>query len=127
MCQCVLHALLWSHIGILMRLLAAEPRSTTGPLFPSQCPCKTFLLTLYSIVWDWRVSRAGLNAFYCHKLVYPFSSSTILHFSSFCLQVGTVGLGSSIGLIGCISLSPSLALPTSFNNNYNNNRWINNE
>ena len=53
MCQCGLHAVFWSHIGILMRLLVAEPRSTGGPLFPSQCPCGTILLTLYSIVWDW--------------------------------------------------------------------------
>ena len=28
-------------------------------LFPSQCLCGTIFLTLYSIVWDWRVSRAG--------------------------------------------------------------------
>ena len=33
--QCGLHVALWSHIGILMRLLAAEPRSTAGVLFPS--------------------------------------------------------------------------------------------
>ena len=30
LCQRGLHAVLWSHIGILMRLLAAEPRSTAG-------------------------------------------------------------------------------------------------
>ena len=30
MYQCVLHAVPWSHIGILMRRLAAEPRSTAG-------------------------------------------------------------------------------------------------
>ena len=29
-CQCGLHAVLWSHIGILMRLLAVESRSTAG-------------------------------------------------------------------------------------------------
>ena len=52
-----LHVVLWfwSHIGILMRLLGAEPRSTSGPLFHSQCPCGTILLTLYSMMWDWRV------------------------------------------------------------------------
>ena len=33
-----MHAVLWSHIGILMRLLAAEPRSTTGLLFTSLWP-----------------------------------------------------------------------------------------
>ena len=31
MCQCRLHAVLWSHIGILMGLLPTEPRSTAGP------------------------------------------------------------------------------------------------
>ena len=34
MCQCGLHAVLWSHIGKRMHRLAAEPRSTTGLLFP---------------------------------------------------------------------------------------------
>ena len=60
MYQCGLHEVLWSHIGSLMRLVAAEPRSTASPLFHSQCPSRTILLTLYSMVWDWRVSRAGL-------------------------------------------------------------------
>ena len=32
--QCGSHAVLWSHIDILMRLLAAEPRSTARLLFP---------------------------------------------------------------------------------------------
>ena len=62
-CQCGLHAVLWSHIGSLMRFLDAEPRSTALPLFPSQCPSGTILLTPYSMVWDWRVSRAGPNIF----------------------------------------------------------------
>ena len=34
MCQCALHAVLWSHIGILMRILAAESGSTAGPFIP---------------------------------------------------------------------------------------------
>ena len=38
MCQCGLHSVLWSHIGILQRLLAAEPRSTTGSLFLLSVP-----------------------------------------------------------------------------------------
>ena len=38
MCQCEVHAVLCSHIGILMHRLAAEPRSTAGLLFPTQCP-----------------------------------------------------------------------------------------
>ena len=44
-CQWGLHAVLWSHIGILLRHLAAEPRSTAGLLFHSQCPSGTILLT----------------------------------------------------------------------------------
>ena len=35
----LLHVVLWSYIGILMRLLTAEPRNTARPLFPSQCRC----------------------------------------------------------------------------------------
>ena len=35
MCKCGLHAVLWSHIGILMRSLAEEPCSTKGLSFPS--------------------------------------------------------------------------------------------
>ena len=34
---------LWSHIGMVMRRLAAEVRSITGLLFPSQCPSGTIL------------------------------------------------------------------------------------
>ena len=64
MYQCGLHAVVWSHIRSYMRLLAAEPRSTAGPLFSSQCPSGTILLTRYSMVWDWRVSRAGPMLFF---------------------------------------------------------------
>ena len=59
MCQCGLHAVLWSHIGTLTGRLAAEPRSTTGLLFPSRGHSGTILLTSYSMVWDSRVSRTG--------------------------------------------------------------------
>ena len=45
MCQCVLHAVLWSHIGTLMHDLAAEPRSTAGLLFSSQDLSGTIWLT----------------------------------------------------------------------------------
>ena len=71
MCQCGLLAVLWSHIGILIHLLAAEPRSTVGPLFPSLCPCGTILLALYSTVLDCRVSRARPMIFYRPKLLDP--------------------------------------------------------
>ena len=80
-----LHEVLWYHIGILIRLLAEEPGSTTGPLFLSQCPRGTILLTLYSMVWNWRVSRTGPMFFCWLKLLYPYFSLLICFpFSSFC-------------------------------------------
>ena len=45
--------------SVHMHRLAVEPCSTAGLLFPSRCPSGTILLTPYSMVWDWRVSRAG--------------------------------------------------------------------
>ena len=48
----------------LMRFLAAEPHSTAEPLFTCQYLCGTILLSLYSMVWDWQVSRAGPIIFY---------------------------------------------------------------
>ena len=117
MCKRGLHAVLWSHIGTLMHRLAAEPCSTAGLLFHFRCPSGTILLTLYSMVWDWRVSRAGPMLLYWPKLLYPYYS-----FSISLLSVYTVGWYCGAGvflLIFCISLSLSLALPTFFNNNKN--------
>ena len=94
MCQCGLQAVLWSHIGILIRFLVAEPSSTKVPLFLFQSPCGTILLTLYSILWDNRVSRVGQMLFYWPKLFHNFLSSTIFPFSSFHQSVGIVRLGS---------------------------------
>ena len=79
MCQCGLHAVPWSQIGTLMRHVAAEPSSTAGLLFPSQCPSGTILLTPYSMVWDCRVSRAGTMLFYWPILLY-YSLLLIFHF-----------------------------------------------
>ena len=50
MCQCWLHPVHWSHIGILMRCLSTEPCSTAGLSFPSQCPSRTILMTPYLMV-----------------------------------------------------------------------------
>ena len=86
MYQCGLHAVLWLHIGTLMHLLAAEPCSTAGLLFPSRCPSGTILLPPYSMLWDWRVSRAGPMLLYWPKLLYPYYSLLLFFpFSSFCL------------------------------------------
>ena len=88
MCQCGLHAMPWSHIGILMLRLAAEPHSTAGLLFPSQCHCGTILLTPYSMVWDWRVSRAMPMPFYWPMLLYPYYNLLLFFsFPSFCLSL----------------------------------------
>ena len=74
MCQCGLHAVLWSHIGTLMHRHAAEPCCRAGLLFPSRRPSGTILLTPYSMVWDWQVSRAGPMLLYWPKLLYLYYS-----------------------------------------------------
>ena len=92
MCQCGLHAVLWSLIGTLMHRLLAEPCSTAGLLFFSSCPSGTILLTPYSMVWDWRVSRGGPMLLYWLNLLFPYRSHLLFFpFSSFCLLVGIVG------------------------------------
>ena len=88
LCRCGLHAVLWSHISALMRLLAAEPLSIAGHLFPGQCLCGTILVTPCSLVWDWRASRAGLMPFY-----WPSCCLT------FCLLLFSVSLLSFYGLV----------------------------
>ena len=85
MCQCGLHAALWSQIRTLMHRLAAEPCSTAGLLFPSRCPSGTILLTPCLMVWDWQVSRLGPMLLYWPKLLYPYYSILFFLFSSFCL------------------------------------------
>ena len=96
MCQRGLHGVLWLHIGTVMHSLAAEPCSTAGFLFPFRCPSGTILLAPFSMVWDSRVSRAEPMLLYWPKLLYPYYSLLLSFlFSSFCLQVGIVGLGSS--------------------------------
>ena len=117
MCQRGLHAVLWSFIGTLMHRLAAEPCSTAGLLFPSRCPSGTIFLTPYSMVWDWRVLRARPMLLYWPKQLYPYYG---LFPFLFFLSIGRYCVAGVFGLIGCISLSLSLALPTFFNNNNNN-------
>ena len=89
--------------------------------------CRTFiplsvslwndLADLYSTVWGWRVSRAEPTVlFYCPKQLYPSLSSTIFPFLFF-LSIGWYCVAGFFGLIGCRSLSSTLAQPTYFNNN----------
>ena len=113
-CQCGLPAVLWSHICIVNQFLAAQPRSTAGPLFLSRCPRGTILLTLYSMVWDWRVSRAGPMFFIGLSCSIPFC---LLLFFPFFLSICWYRGAGVVGLIRCRLLSLSLALRTSFNNN----------
>ena len=81
MCQSGLHAVLWSHIEILLRLPAAEPHSTAGLLLPSQYLSGMIWLTPYLMVWDWRVSRTGPKPF-----CWPSC------FLLFCLQLFSLSL-----------------------------------
>ena len=86
MCQRGLHAVLWLHNVTLMHSLAAEHCSTAGLLFSFRCPSGTILLAPFSMVWDWRVSRAGSMLLYCPKLLYPYYSLLLsFPFSSFWL------------------------------------------
>ena len=72
-----------AHLFILMRLFAPEPRSTAIFLFPSQRLCGTIFQTLYSMVWDWRVSKAKPMRFYWPKLLAPFLPFSVFIFSFF--------------------------------------------
>ena len=114
LCQCGLHEVLWSHISILMHRLAAEPHSTAGLLFRSWCSSGTILLTPHLMLWNWRVSRAGPMLFYWTKLLYPYYSLLLFFPFLFFLSIGWYCESAVIGLVVCISLSLSLALPTFF-------------
>ena len=61
----------WSHIGIRMRLLAAEPRSTAGPLFPlnafSLAHAALSLVNFYTTQIIYFLTRPGLN--YTQKFI----------------------------------------------------------
>ena len=110
-----LHAVLWS----LIRYTYAPPRCRTlqysRTFIPFSVSLWNDLANPYSTVWDWRVSRAGPMLLYWPKLHYP----TFFPFLFF-LSIGWYCGAGVFGLIGCIPLSLSLALPTFFNNNNNN-------
>ena len=73
--RCVF-AILSSHIGTLMHLLAAESesRSTERFLFPCQYLYLTILVTPYLMVCDWRVLRAGRMPLYWPSCSLPILS-----------------------------------------------------
>ena len=98
------------------RYTYALPRSTAGLLFPSQCPTGMILLTQYSMVWAWRVSRAGPIHFYWPNWLYPYYS-----LYSFSLSLSVYGL-----VLWGWGLRPdrvyiTLSQPLSNNDNNNNN------
>ena len=81
MCQCWLHAVVWSHIGTLMHRLAAEPCSTAGLLFLSV----SLWNDLDNPVFDGVVlagckSRANV-IFICLSFYIPLQSSTLFSIS----------------------------------------------
>ena len=112
MCQCGLHAVLWSrYYGSSSLRNLAVPQDLYSSLSVSVYLADPVLdgLGLASF-------KSRANAiFYWHKLLYPFLSSNFpfLFFVSICWYCGA----GVFALIGCRSLSPTLALPTSFNNN----------
>ena len=89
-----LHVVLWSHIGIHMRLLAAEPSSTTELLFPSQYLWGTILLTLYSMLWDWQFIRAG-------PMFFIGLSCTLFLYVLFCFPFHFILSG--VDIVGLVS------------------------
>ena len=72
-----------------------EPQNLAAPKDLYLADPGTILLTLHSMVWDWRVSRAGPMLFHFPKPLDDFLSSVFFPFSSFYLYVGIVGLVSS--------------------------------
>ena len=67
------------------------PQDLYSPLM--QCPCGTILQTLYSMVWDRRVSSAEKMLIYWPKLLYYFLSSTIFIFLFFLSRGWYCGAG----------------------------------
>ena len=72
------------------RYTYAPPRCRTlqysRTFIPSRCPSGTILQAPFSMVWDWRVSRAGPMLLHWPKLLYPYYSLLLFFpFSSFCL------------------------------------------
>ena len=99
--QCWLHAMLWSDIGVcLCGALQSLAILQDIILFPSQCPCVTILLTLYLMVWDCWVSKAGSMLIYWPNLLYLFLSSTVFSYLFF-LSIGWYCGAGVFWLIGC--------------------------
>ena len=57
LCQCGLHVVHWSLVGIVMHVIAAESHSTSGLSDLALYLYGMILVTECSMVWDWRVLR----------------------------------------------------------------------
>ena len=124
MCRCGLHAALIAH-----RFTYAPPRCRTSWYRRTFFPLSVSLWNdLGGPAFD-GVGLAGFksraNCLFIDLAARSLLSPAVFPFSSFILWVGIVGR--VFGLIGCLSLSPSLALPTILNNNNKNNNNNNNK
>ena len=125
MCQRGLLMVRWSHIGTLMRRLAAEPCSTAELLFLSQCLSG---MILHTDCARSHIQVCGTGGFHeqgqCFLIGLSCSIPTLVfyYFALFLLSLSNLvlwgwGLRTDRVYITCLSL----ALPTFFNNNKNNN------
>ena len=82
--------------SVLVRLLAAEPRSTTGLLFLYQYLCGSILVTPYSTVGSGELQQQGQCLFIAlaARSLFVFFFA-VFPFYYFILWVGIVGLMSS--------------------------------
>ena len=112
MCQCGLHAVLWSHIGILMILLAV------GLLFNFPYICGRILLFI-----RWGGTSGFQEQGQCIFIGLAVRSHFVFHGFPFLFFL-SVYYYCGVGVLGLIwfKRSLSLALPTFLNNNNNNNK-----
>ena len=102
------------------RYTYAEPCSTAGLLFPSRCPSGMILLAPYSMCGTGGFQEHGQCFFI--GLICSISTIVLYYFSLYLLflSIGWYCGAGVFGLMGCTSLSLSLALPAFFNYNNNN-------
>ena len=116
MCRRVLLVVLWLLIGTSSRLLVVGLFSIAEPLCPSRCLFGTILVTVCSMVWDWRASRAEPMLSCRHDLLFLFC---LLRFYVFIPSICWLfGLG-VFGLIECSHSLPALHSGIQFNNTNN--------
>ena len=107
LCQCGIDRC-FGRTSVHLSLLAEEPHNTTWFLFPCQYLCRTILVTTYSKVCDWGVSRAGSMPFYWLSCSLPFCPP-VFPFSSFIIWVGIVRWGLRTDRVLIALSQPSIA------------------